>query len=159
MSPKGGPAGFVRVLDDQQLLIPDATGNRRLDSFQNILENPCLGLLFMIPGFGETLRVNGRVRLTRDPELLKGLATGGRRRAQIGLVVTVEQAYVHCSRSVVRSRLWDADAWHAAEGLPSEVLTDPVGIRDLAATAAALAESYASRLRARQRARRQRRSQ
>jgi len=94
VSPKGGPAGFVRVLDNQRLLIPDATGNRRLDSLQNILENPRVGLLFLIPGLGETLRVNGRVRLTCDPAVLDGLATAGRP-AKLGLIVTVEQAYTN----------------------------------------------------------------
>ena len=78
VSPKGGPPGFVTVLDDHRLVIPDATGNRRVDSLHNILENPQVGLLFLIPGMRETLRVNGRAELTRDPALLEGAQTGGR---------------------------------------------------------------------------------
>jgi PPOX class probable FMN-dependent enzyme len=143
VSPKGGPAGFVRVIDDQRLLIPDATGNRRLDSLQNILENPRVGLLFLIPGLGETLRVNGRAQLTRDPELLEGLATGGRP-PKLALVVTVEQAYLHCAKCILRSHLWDAETWQAATELPSaaEILSDHIGIDDFAVSAAALTDSY-----------------
>jgi hypothetical protein len=147
VSPKGGPAGFVRVIDDQRLLIPDATGNRRIDSLQNILENPRVGLVFLIPGLGETLRVNGRVELTCDPVLLDGLATGGRP-AKLGLVVTVEQAYLHCAKCIMRARLWDPETWQAEEELPSaaEILNDHIGIGDLAASAAALADSYTNRI-------------
>ncbi|HEY5317038.1 MAG TPA: pyridoxamine 5'-phosphate oxidase family protein, partial [Solirubrobacteraceae bacterium] len=147
VSPKGGPAGFVRVVDDRTLLIPDATGNRRLDSFQNILENPRVGLLFLIPGLGETLRVNGRVRLTSDPALIGDLATGGHP-ARLGVIVTIEQAYLHCAKSIMRSRLWDQDTWQAEDELPSAaaILNDHLGIGDLAASAAALTESYTKRM-------------
>jgi uncharacterized protein len=147
VSPKGGPAGFVRVIDDHRLLIPDATGNRRLDSLQNILENPQAGLLFLIPGLGETLRVNGRAQLTRDPALLTTMATGGRP-ARLGLVVTVEQAYLHCAKSILRSHLWDTGTWPADSELPSaaQILGDHIGIGDLAVSAAALADSYTNRI-------------
>ncbi|MDQ6806309.1 MAG: pyridoxamine 5'-phosphate oxidase family protein [Actinomycetota bacterium] len=147
VSPKGGPAGFVRVIDDRRLLIPDATGNRRLDSLQNILENPQVGLLFLIPRLGETLRVNGSAALTRDPELLDGLATAGHP-AKLGLMVTVEAAYLHCAKALMRSRLWDPGTWPPEEELPSaaEILSDHIGLNDLAASAAALAESYTNRM-------------
>jgi uncharacterized protein len=147
VSPKGGPPGFVTVLDDRRLLIPDATGNRRLDSLQNMLENPRVGLLFLIPGMGEVLRVNGRVELTRDPALLDGLQTGGRP-ARLALIVTAEQVYLHCAKSIIRSKLWRPDSWPEAEELPSaaEILNDHIGIGDLAASAAALQESYAHRI-------------
>ncbi len=102
VSPKGGPPGFVTVLDGQRLLIPDATGNRRMDGLQNMLANPRVGLLFLIPGMGETLRVNGRVRMTRDPAVLGALQTGGRA-AALALVVEVEQAYLHCAKALIRS--------------------------------------------------------
>jgi len=147
VSPKGGPPGFVTVLDDHRLLIPDATGNRRLDSLQNMVENPQVGLLFLIPGMGEVLRANGRVELTRDPEMLDGLQTGGRA-AQLALIVTVEQAYLHCAKSIIRSKLWKPDSWPEAEELPSAaaILNDHIGIGDLAASVAALEESYAQRI-------------
>ena len=147
VSPKGGPAGFVHVLDEHRLLIPDATGNRRLDSLQNILENPRVGLIFLIPGLGETLRVNGRVLITRDPALLDGLATGGRP-PQLGLIVTVEQAYLHCAKCILRSHLWDRGTWEEEAELPSAaaILNDHIGIGDLAASAAHLADSYKNRI-------------
>lgn len=147
VSPKGGPAGFVRVLDDQRLLIPDATGNRRLDSLQNMVQNSQVGLLFLIPGLGETLRVNGRVALTRDPALLDGLQTAGRPPA-LALLVTVVQAYLHCAKSILRSGLWRVDAWPEPERLPSaaEILSDHIGIGDLTESAAALADSYQNRI-------------
>ena len=147
VSPKGGPAGFVRVLEDQRLLIPDAAGNRRLDSLQNMLQNPSVGLLFLIPGLGETLRVNGRVVLTRDPALLDGLQTGGRPSA-LALVVTVAQAYLHCAKSILRSGLWSVESWPGPDELPSaaQILNDHIGIGDLAESAAALADSYINRI-------------
>jgi uncharacterized protein len=147
VSPKGGPPGFVRVIDDQRLLIPDATGNRRADGLQNMLENPRVGLLFLIPGMGETLRVNGRVALTRDPAWLDGLQTGGRP-AALALIVSVEQAYLHCAKCILRSGLWRVETWPERDELPSaaEILNDHIGIGDLAASAAALADSYTNRI-------------
>jgi PPOX class probable FMN-dependent enzyme len=147
VSPKGGPPGFVKVLDDHRLLIPDATGNRRLDGLQNMLLNPHVGLLFLIPGMRETLRVNGTVRLTRDRSLLEGAQTAGRP-AMLGLVVTVEHAFLHCAKCVIRSKLWDPDSWPDPDALPSaaEILNDHIGIGDLAASAAALEESYTQRI-------------
>ena len=145
VSPKGGPPGFVQVLDDDRLVIPDATGNRRLDGLQNMLENPHVGLLFLIPGMGETLRVNGRVELTRDPELLDGLETSGRP-AKLALVVTLETAYLHCAKALIRSKLWNQDTW--PEELPSaaEILNDHIGIGDIEASAAALRDSYTNKI-------------
>jgi uncharacterized protein len=142
-SPKGGPPGFVQVLDAHRLLIPDATGNRRLDGLQNMLQNPHVGLLFMVPGMRETLRVRGRVSLTRDPAILDGLETGGRP-ALLALIVQVDLAYLHCAKCVIRSGLWDVDTWPERTELPSaaEILNDHIGLGDLAASAAALEESY-----------------
>jgi PPOX class probable FMN-dependent enzyme len=137
----------VRVIDDRRLLIPDATGNRRLDSLQNFLENPRAGLLFLIPGLGETLRVNGRVEMTRDPALLEGLPTGGRP-PELALVVTVEQAYLHCAKCILRSRLWDPGSWQPEAELPSAaaILNDHIGLGDVAASAAYLADGYKNRI-------------
>ena len=147
VSPKGGPPGFVSVLDEHRLLIPDATGNRRLDSLQNLLQNPQVGLLFLIPRMGETLRASGRATLTSDPELLAGLQTGGKP-AKLALVVRVEQAYLHCAKCIIRSGLWRTETWPAADELPSgaEILSDHIGIGDVSASAAYLAESYEQRL-------------
>jgi PPOX class probable FMN-dependent enzyme len=147
VSPKGGPPGFVRVLDERRLAIPDATGNRRLDGLQNMLQNPHVGLLFLIPGMGETLRINGRVSLSRDPAIVAGLETGGHP-AKLALVVDVEQAYLHCAKALIRSGLWRPDTWAAGDELPSaaEILNDHIGIGDLAASAASLADSYQNRL-------------
>lgn len=147
VSPKGGPPGFVSVLDEHRLLIPDATGNRRLDGLQNIVANPQAGILFLIPGMRETLRVNGRVTLRDDPELLEDLQTGGKP-AVLAMVVTVEQAFLHCGKALIRSALWQPDSWAVPEALPSaaEILNDHVGTGDLAASAAALDESYTQRL-------------
>ncbi len=146
-SPKGGPPGFVPVLDEHRLLIPDASGNRRIDSLQNMLENPHVGLVFLIPGMGETLRVNGTVVLTRDPELLASLQTGGRS-AVLAIVVDVEQAYVHCAKSILRSRLWRSDTWAERDELPSaaEMLSTHTGLGDPAAVAAHLADSYVNQI-------------
>jgi uncharacterized protein len=147
VSPKGGPPGFVTVLDDHRLVIPDATGNRRVDSLQNILENPRVGLLFLIPGMGETLRVNGVAELSRDPALLEDAQTGGRP-AAVAIVVTAEQVYLHCAKCIIRSGLWKPETWSDREELPSaaEILNDHIGIGDVAASAAALSESYKTRL-------------
>jgi uncharacterized protein len=145
VSPKGGPPGFVQVLDDHRLVIPDATGNRRLDGLQNMIENPHVGLVFLMPGMGETLRVNGTVELTRDPELLDGLETGGKPPA-LALLVTAEQVYLHCAKCVIRSKLWQPETW--PESLPSaaEILSDHIGIGDVEASAAALADGYANNI-------------
>lgn len=146
-SPRGGPPGFVRVLDERRLLIPDATGNRRLDSLENLLDNPHVGLLFLLPGMGETLRINGRVELTTDPELIEDAQTGGRP-AVLGLIVHVRTAYLHCAKCIIRSQLWCPEAWGLAGDLPSaaEVLSDHIGIGDVAASAAALQDSYTNRI-------------
>ncbi len=141
VSPKGGPPGFVEVLDDRHLLIPDATGNRRLDGLQNMVENPQVGLLFLIPGMRETLRINGRVRLSRDPALLEGLQTAGAP-ARLALIVSAEQVFLHCAKCIIRSKLWEPGSWPDALPSAAEILNDHIGLGDLAASAAALEESY-----------------
>ncbi|NKB49350.1 MAG: pyridoxamine 5'-phosphate oxidase family protein [Alphaproteobacteria bacterium] len=109
VSPKGDDPGFVQVLDDNTIIIPDRKGNNRMDSLQNILDNPNVGLLFMIPGVDETLRVNGRAELSIDPGILDPLAINGRAPAS-AIVVHVEEAYLHCAKALKRSHLWSADA-------------------------------------------------
>jgi PPOX class probable FMN-dependent enzyme len=109
-SPKGGPPGFVRVLDERRLLVPEFPGNRRLDGLQNLVERPGVGLLFIVPGITETLRVNGIGRLTRDPELCALCATDGKPPWFV-IDVEVRQVFSHCSKAFLRSRLWNPDAW------------------------------------------------
>ena len=106
MSPRGDPPGFVRILDDRTLLIPDRQGNQRVDSMLNITENPRVGLIFFLPGVEETLRIRGRVSITRDPKLLEPLALNGKT-PKLGLVVEIDQVLFQCAKALIRSRLWD----------------------------------------------------
>ena len=118
LSPKGDPAGFVQVLDEKTLLIPDRPGNGRLDSFENLLADPTISLIFIIPGHNDTLRVGGRGRLTTQPEVLESLAFNGRA-PSLALIVTVEEAYMHCAKSMVRSKMWHPDHWPDTSDVPS----------------------------------------
>jgi PPOX class probable FMN-dependent enzyme len=117
-SPKGGPAGFVQVLDEQRLAWADFSGNNRLDSFQNLVANDCVALLFLIPGLDETLRVNGRAELVTDPQLSARFAIE-EKPARVVVVVTVAEAYIHCAKALRRAELWAPDSWLDAEELPS----------------------------------------
>jgi PPOX class probable FMN-dependent enzyme len=118
VSPKGDPAGFVLVLDDRHLVIPDRPGNRRLDGMRNILANPRIGLLFLVPGRGETLRVNGRAAIVRDAEVLARLAVEGKV-PRLAIGVEVEEVFLHCAKAFKRSGLWRPEAWPDVAGLPS----------------------------------------
>ncbi|RST06841.1 pyridoxamine 5'-phosphate oxidase family protein [Streptomyces sp. WAC07149] len=117
VSPKGDPPGFAKVLDDTTLVIPDRPGNRRADSYRNILANPHVGLLFLVPGRGDTLRVNGRARLLRDAPFFDTMTVKGHRPA-LALVVETEEIYFHCSRAFLRSGLWRTETWDP-EAAPS----------------------------------------
>jgi PPOX class probable FMN-dependent enzyme len=119
VSPKGDPAGFVNVLDDHTLAIPDRPGNRRADTFSNVLQNPGVGLIFLIPGKLETLRVNGRARIVRDVALRERMAVKGKT-PELALVVTVEQAFIHCGKCMIRSGLWEKESWPQLDELPSQ---------------------------------------
>jgi PPOX class probable FMN-dependent enzyme len=109
VSPKGDDPGFVQVVDDNTIIIPDRRGNNRMDSLQNILDNPNVGLLFMIPGVNETLRVNGTAEITVDPEVLQLFVLNGKAPTS-AIVVHVEEAYLHCAKALIRSRLWNVDS-------------------------------------------------
>jgi PPOX class probable FMN-dependent enzyme len=111
-SPRGGPPGFVRVLDDRRLALGDLAGNRRLDSFENVLANPAVGLLFLVPGMGETLRVNGRASLTTDPAVLDACTIDGVRPG-VAVGVDVDEVFLHCAKAFRRSGLWDPATWPA----------------------------------------------
>lgn len=128
VSPKGDPPGFVLVLDECTLAIPDRPGNRRADTMRNLLEQPSIALLFMVPGRAETLRVNGSARIVRDAWLRSRMAVGGQAPA-LAVVVTVEEAFVHCGKSSLRSRLWQPSTWPALDTLPSHArcLADQAG--------------------------------
>lgn len=118
VSPRGDPPGFVKVLDDRTLLIPDRPGNNLLDSLSNIVAHPEVGLLFLIPGFDETLRINGTAQLVRDPALLSLLAVEGKP-VKVAIRVAVREVYLHCARSFRRARLWDPAARVPRETLPT----------------------------------------
>ncbi len=111
VSPKGDPPGFAKVLDDTTIAIPDRAGNKRLDGFCNILSNPQVGLLFLVPGRGDTLRINGRARLIRDAPFFDDMIVRGNR-PRLALLVEVEEVFFHCAKAFLRARLWDPQTWN-----------------------------------------------
>ena len=142
-SPRGGEPGFVKVFDERTVLIPDAPGNNRLDSMQNLVDRPGVGLLFMIPGVDETLRINGRAALRTDAALID-LCANERRRAPLVIAVEVQEAYLHCAKALMRSRLWDASAKQERSVLPSmgQMLKDQIGSPGEPESDAAMRERY-----------------
>ncbi|MGW8374867.1 MSMEG_1061 family FMN-dependent PPOX-type flavoprotein [Streptomyces sp. ODS28] len=128
-SPRGDYPGFVKVLDERTLAIPDRPGNKLADSFTNLAENDGIGLLFLVPGSREMLRVNGRAYATDEPDVLARMQAEGRE-AVLALIVEVEQVYFHCGRALLRSRLWDPASQALAEELPTvgEVVADQLGL-------------------------------
>lgn len=110
ISPKGDPAGFVKVLDEKFIAIPDRPGNKRVDTFTNILQNPYLAVIFMIPGKGETLRVTGECRIVRDKALRESMAVNGRV-PEFATVIHVERVLIHCPKCMLRSKMWKPEAW------------------------------------------------
>lgn len=148
VSPRGDQPGFVKVLDRDTLAVPDRPGNNRLDSLSNILDNPSVGLLFLIPGFDDTLRVNGRARLVTDPWLLESLGVNGRNPA-LAIVVEVETVFMHCAKAFRRSGLWDPDQFQNRKEMPSliEIIHEqstgqPGDADEMKKLDAALEESY-----------------
>jgi len=147
-SPKGDAPGFVHVIDDETLLIPDRLGNNRVDTISNLLACPGVGLIFFVPGLRETLRVNGRVRITTDPLLLARCAVNGKL-PRSGFLVTVEEVYFHCGKALIRSDLWNPDKRIAQSDFPSlgRIIAEQIG--DGAPVEAAeryTEESYRTRL-------------
>jgi uncharacterized protein len=118
VSPRGGPPGFVTVLDDEHLAIPDATGNRRLDTLENVVSTGRAGLIFVIPGRDTTLRVNGRAAVSADPDLLRRITAVGKP-PRTAIVVEAEEVYTHCPKAFVRSKLWDPATWPDPGDLPT----------------------------------------
>ncbi len=121
VSPKGDPPGFTLVLDDTTIAIPDRKGNRRLDGFRNVLENPHVGLVYLIPGRGDTLRINGRARVLRDAPFFDEMAVRGQR-PRLALLVEIEQVFYHCAKAFLRSSLWRPETWRP-DAAPSRVQT------------------------------------
>jgi PPOX class probable FMN-dependent enzyme len=117
-SPKGDPAGFVQIIDERTLAIPDRPGNNRIDGFRNVVRDPRVALLFLIPGCSETLRVNGRAVISIDPDLMARFAINGKLPRSV-MIVTVERAFFHCAKAAMRSKLWDPAHFVDRKQLPS----------------------------------------
>ena len=146
-SPRGGEPGFARVADAHTLLIPDSPGNNRLDTLTNIITTGSVGLLFMIPGVHETLRVNGRARLNDDAALLATFANV-KRTPKLVIEVTVLEAYLHCAKAFMRSKLWNAESCIERSALPTmgEMLNDQTGTPGAPETQAEMRARYAADL-------------
>ena len=146
-SPRGDAPGFVAVVDSRTLLIPDRRGNNRIDTFLNLLEKPGLGLIFLVPGIDETFRVNGTAAMTQDAALLEPLRAQGKVPVA-GLVVRVREAFFHCGKAMIRSRLWDPAGQVARDTSPSlgRILSDQTAAADVAEAEATIADAYRTRL-------------
>ena len=118
ISPKGDPEGFVEILNENTLVIPERPGNRRADTFKNVLKNPMVGLIFFIPGKKESLRISGKATIIQDEDILERMSVQGKA-PKIGLAVDVSEAFFHCAKCIVRSKLWSPESWPSLEGLPS----------------------------------------
>lgn len=143
-SPRGGEAGFVKVIDENTLLIPDSPGNNRLDSLSNIIETGRAGVLFLVPGVDETLRVNGTAELRNDPALLE-LARSERRLPRLVIRLEVEEAYLHCAKALMRARLWAPASQVDRSVLPTmgRMLNDQCGIAEAPESQAQMVARYA----------------
>jgi PPOX class probable FMN-dependent enzyme len=142
-SPRGGPPGFVAVVDDTHVAFGDLAGNNRLDSYGNIVEHPAVGMLFFVPGIDETLRINGRASLTSDPAVLARTTVDGRV-PKVAVLVEVDECYIHCAKALRRSGLWDPERWgQAPSPTGAEVIVDQYSLDvDPAAVEADLEAGY-----------------
>lgn len=152
VSPRGDPPGFVKILDTHTLAIPDRPGNNRLDSLSNIISSPNVGLLFIIPGFDETIRINGTARLTTDPDLLAGMAMNNRT-PKLAILVTVTEVFIHCAKAFRRSNLWNPNHFQDRKTMPSlsKIILDqttgaPEDEKEMREIDAKLEQSYKSTL-------------
>ena len=121
VAPKGDPAGFVKILDEKTLAIPDRLGNNRGDTFHNIIDNPRVGLMFVIPLRNEVVRVSGSAQIVKDDDILETMIVN-KKRPDVALLVHVEEAMYHCGKSMIRSKMWKPDEWASIDGLPSYAL-------------------------------------
>ncbi|HEX7291390.1 MAG TPA: MSMEG_1061 family FMN-dependent PPOX-type flavoprotein [Conexibacter sp.] len=148
VTPRGGPPGFVSVLDDDHVAIPDATGNNRLDTLQNVVATGAAALIFLIPGRTQTLRVHGRACISAQPELLARLTPVGKP-PKSALVVRADEVFAHCPKAFVRSRLWDPETWLGPDEQPSPAEVSHAHMRDPALTVADVERQQAESLRTR----------
>jgi len=118
VTPRGDAKSVIQIIDDETIVIPDRLGNKRVDTFRNILENPHVGLLFFIPGVEEALRINGRATITTDPEILATMALQGKA-PNLGIVVEIDEVFVHCARAMLRARLWKPETWPDDDTIPT----------------------------------------
>lgn len=141
VSPRGDVPGFVQVLDNKTLLIPDRPGNNRLDTMSNIIENPNVGLIFLIPGINEVLRVNGTAKITQNPQLLSTSMVNGKL-PKAAILVTVTEAFLHCAKAILRSQLWNPTVQVERSRFPSagKIQTDQIGGLDVTAVEAEIEE-------------------
>lgn len=131
VSPKGDPPGFTLVLDEHTVVVPDRPGNRRADGFRNVLSNPHVGLIYLVPGREDTLRINGRARLVRDAPFFDALTVQGHRPA-LALLVDVDEVFYHCSKAFRRSHLWQSDSWEPQAAPSRPVIAKAVERQDTA---------------------------
>ena len=144
VTPKGDKPGFAAILDDNTIAIPDRPGNNRLDTLENIILNPAVGLLFLIPGMNETLRVNGVAKITVDAALRERLAVEGKPPISV-VIVTVKSAYMHCAKAFMRSELWKPESWPDRSSMPTlgQIMRDQLAVDQSAAeTDRRLDEAY-----------------
>ena len=146
-SPRGDAPGFVKVIDDFSLLLPDRPGNRRVDSLSNVLAHPGVGLLFFVPGIDETVRVNGTAKVITDADLLTQVPAMGKIPAT-GLLISVTEAFYHCAKALIRSHLWDPETRIERRSFPTlgKIITDQTGGVRAEEADANIAESYRTRL-------------
>ena len=146
-SPKGDAPGFVQVIDDTNLVIPDRLGNNRIDTLANLVARPGIGLIFFVPGINETLRVNGKSRITTDSAILEPLAVSGKV-PRSAILVTAEEIYFHCGKALIRSDLWNPEKQIAQSDFPSlgRIITEQIGEGSVAEAERYTAESYRTRL-------------
>lgn len=148
-SPRGDASGFVHVIDDHHFVIPERPGNKRMDSLRNIVANPHIGLVFVIPGLEETLRINGKAQIIQDADILEKMAVNGKI-PLLGIAVQVEECYMHCAKAFMRSKLWKPETWIQKDQLPfpPQILADHINMQDvnIDTVKASLKESYEKRL-------------
>jgi PPOX class probable FMN-dependent enzyme len=146
-SPKGDAPGFVHVLDDRTIAIPDRLGNNRIDTLQNVAANQRVGILFLVPGMNETLRVNGRARITTDPAILESLSANGKP-PRSALLVETEEVYFHCGKALIRSDLWNPEKKIERRSFPTfgQILADQIGGMDPVKAEESVQDGYRTRL-------------